>query len=199
MASQTEIVNRALIKLGGDTVTDISDRSKSARVMSAIWDTVRRSELTKNFWNFALTRAALPALGSVPLSQFTIAYQLPSDYLKIYQVGDFYDVNSLTDYINADDSPYAIEGQKILTNLDAPLNIRYVSDVTNSGLFDPLFAEMLASKLAYEACYQITQSRQGQEIAMNDYRMARKEAVFSNAISRPPQSIPDDSFILGRL
>jgi hypothetical protein len=77
--------------------------------------------------------------------------------------------------------------------------MRYVADVTDPGAFDALFVEVLSSKLAYEACYDITQSNQGREAAAQDYKMAVVEAARANAIEKPPQGFPDDSWMLGRL
>jgi hypothetical protein len=199
MASQVEIVNRALLKLGGNPITSISDNSQAARVMSGLWETVRKSEMTKRYWTFALSRAALAALGTPPDWGYDLQYQLPVDYLKIVQVHDIFIPPSFQDYVNADNSPYSIEGKRILTDFGAPLKIRYVRDVTDPGEFDPLFAEVMASKLAYEACYAITQSLQGREQMDRDYNRAIRDAGLNNAISKPPQSVPDDSWMLGRL
>lgn len=199
MASQVEIVNRSLFKLGGNPITSILDNSQAARVMSGLWDTVRKSELSRRFWNFALERTELSRLYPDPDWGFGAQYQLPVDFLKIAQVNDFYMVPGLQDYVNNDNSAYAIEGRKILTDFGSPLKIRYVKDVTDPGLFDPLFVEVMASKLAYEACYAITQSLQGREQAMADYKNSIREAAMANAIAKPPVSIPDDSWMMGRL
>ena len=86
-----------------------------------------------------------------------------------------------------------------MTDWGSPLKIRYVQDITDSGLFDDLFGEVMASKLAYEACYSITQSRDGQRAAQDDYKTALRDASISNAIAKPPQGLPDDSWMLGRL
>jgi hypothetical protein len=199
MASQVDVFNRALTKLGAARITSISDASKSARVMAATYDTVRKSELSKRYWNFALARTSLPALGTDPAWGFARQFQLPNDYLKLVQVNDIYVAPGLADYRQSDDSPWAIEGQAILTDFDAPLKVRYIRDITDTGLWHPLFVELMASKLAYEACYEITQSRDGQRQAGDDYKQALKDAALSNAIERPPVGLPDDSWSLGRL
>lgn len=199
MASQVEICNRALIKIGGGQITSITDNTKAARVLSGLWDSVRRAELAKRFWTFALSRTSLAALATAPAWGFANAYQLPVDFLKIAQVNDIWISPGLVDYRNGDDSAYTIEGGQILTDFGAPLKIRYVRDITDTGLFDQLFAEMLASKLAMEACYSITQSREGQNQAQQDYDRALRDATLSNAISKPPQGLPDDSWMMGRL
>lgn len=199
MASQTEIINRALFKLGGNPITSITDNSQAARTMSGLWDTVRKSELTKRYWNFALARASLAALSTTPDWGFDYQYQLPVDFLKIVQVNDVFVAPGLQDYRNTDDSPYAIEGSVILTDFGDPLKIRYVKDITDPGLFDPLFVDVMAAKLAYEACYAITQSLQGREQASADYKEAIRHASLSNATAKPPQGTVDDSWMMGRL
>ena len=199
MASQVDILNRALIKLGAGQVTSITDNTKAARVLSGLWDTVRKSELTRRFWYFALARASLPVLSTAPAWGFDSQFQLPTGFLKLVQINDTFIAPGLVDYRSGDDSAYAIEGSNILTNFPAPLKIRYVMDVTDTSLFDPLFGEVMASKIAYEACYAITQSRDGQSAAMTDYKMAIKEAAISNAIAKPPQGMIDDAWMLGRL
>ena len=188
-----------MAKIGGGFITSLADNSTAARTLSAIWDGVRRAELSKRYWNFALARTSLAALSQTPAWGYDKQYQLPNDFLKLVQVSDFYISPSLTDYRDADDSPYAIEGTALLTNFTAPLKIRYVADVVNTGVFDPLFVEVIAAKLAYESCYTIVQSYQAREQAVNDYRLAIREAAVSNALAKPPQGFPDDSWVLGRL
>jgi len=203
MASQVEICNRALTKIGGKRITSMGDASVAARAMTALWDTVRRAELRKRFWSFALTRDTLPASSTTPPWGFANAFPLPANFLRLFQVNDEYAVPSLTDYRQADDSAWAIEQQDdiqvVLTDFSAPLKIRYVQDVTNPGAFDALFVEALASKLGYEACYEITQSNQRQEACAKDYSTAVAEAAKTNAIEKPPSGFPDDSWVLGRL
>jgi hypothetical protein len=199
MASQVEIANRALTKLGAARITSLTDNSKAARAISAVWDTVRRSELRKRNWSFALRRASLPSLADAPAWGFAVAYQLPPDFLRLVQVSDVFIVPGLTDYRQGDDSAYAIEGNQLLTDFPAPLKIRYVMDVTDPGSFDALFVESLAAKLAYETCYEINQSNQGREAAAQDYKAAISDAMRTNAIEKPPQGLPDDSWVLGRL
>lgn len=199
MASQTEIVNRALTKLGAARITSINDSNKSARVMNAIYDTVRKAELRKRLWGFALKRDSLAKLADAPAWGFGNQYQLPTDFLRLVQVNDIFIIPAIAEYTTQDNSAWAIEGTAILTDFDAPLKIRYIRDITDSGLFDPLFVESFAAKLAYEACEEITNSNQKRSAAEKDYTTAVREAAMTNAIERPPQGIPDDSWMVGRL
>lgn len=199
MASQVEIVNRGLRKLGAAPIVSMGDGIKQARIMSDLWNTVRQAELRRHNWNFAMTRTALPALAAAPAWEFQLAYQLPSDCLRLVQVNDFYVDPSATDYRSMDDSPFQLEGGQILTDYAAPLKIRYVRDITDPGAFDALFVEALASKLAYEGCEAITQSNEKKNTAANDYKMAVRDAAQADAIEKPSEGFADDSWILQRL
>lgn len=199
MASQTEICNRAVTKLGAARITSITENSKSARVMNALWDTVRRAELRRRIWKFATVRTTLPAVSPAPAWGYNTACQLPADFLRLVQVNDTFAVPALTDYRDQDDSAYQIENGQILTVYNAPLKIRYVQDVTDTGRFDALFVEVMASKLAYEACEEITQSLSKRQQAAEDYKQAMRDATLAGAIERAPQGFPDDSWMLIRL
>lgn len=214
------IANRALTLLGVKGIASLSDASKPARSINQVYDQVRQSELRANVWNFALKRAQLAALSALPISQFTIQYQIPPDCLQLYQVGDFYISVTLTDYRTKDESAFAIEGRLILTTpvrfvpvdgLDPeltapsgppsppPLNIRYIWDITDTTQFDPLFCEMLACRLAETCCMDLTESPDKMKIADDLYKRTYARAVGVNAIEKPAFPEIDDSWIISRV
>jgi len=199
MASQIDICNRALTKLGAARITNILDNSKSARAMNALWDTVRQAELRARIWQFATVRTTLPAVSPAPAWGYNNAFQLPADFLRLVQVNDTFAVPGLTDYRDQDDSSYVIENNQILAVFNAPLKIRYIQNVTESGRFDPLFVEVMASKLAYEGAEEITQSLSKKNQAGQDYKDAVQLATRTGAVERIPQGFPDDSWMLIRL
>jgi hypothetical protein len=203
MASIIGICNRALTKLGSNRITSLNDNTKPARVMSANYDSVRRSELRAHRWSFALTRAALPALAAAPAWGFARQFQLPADNLRLDQIeqaytwyGDYYRWSSAS---NFDTALYSIEGGKLLTNLPAPLNIRYAQDITDPNLFDATFDEAFACKLAMEACEDLTQSSTKFQQIATEYGDAIKTAIRANAIERPPEPLAESDWILARI
>jgi len=199
VAGQIEIVNRALFKLGALPLASMGDNNKQARIMSGLWDTVRKSELRRHLWSFALRRTSLPALSPAPAWGYRNAYALPADLLRVAQVNDLMLSPSQTDYRTFDDSPYAIEGATLLTDFPAPLKLRYIADITDPGAFDALFVEALAAKLAYEACEGLTQANEKKSAASQDYQVAIKAAAMVTAIEKPPQGLADDSWMTTRL
>lgn len=204
MASQTAICNRALTKLGQTRILSIGDDVKAARELNSMWDIVVDAELRRNVWNFAVARTSLAALAAAPAWGFTYQFQLPSDYLRLVQVGEHYIIPNMTDYRSMPELPYQVESSSdgtkvIVTDFTAPLKIRYVKRITDTQQFDPLFVEALASRLAYEACEAITQSSTKKAEAWEDYKAALREAKLVDAIENPPEPLADDSWLLSRL
>ncbi len=199
MTSQIAICNRALTKLGADRIIDLGDNNKQARALTAIYDSVLDSELTKYVWGFATSRTSLPALVTPPAYGYAHQYQLPADFLRVIMVGQYYVVADLTDYRGGPNTLYSIEGQAILTDLPAPLPLRYLRRVTDPTLYAAPFAEALASRLAAELAEDLTQSNSKRQLAQQEYIAAIREARRLGAIERVPEHLPDSEWIMCRL
>lgn len=199
MASKTDVFNRALTKLGDARVIDPTDDSEAAIVINNMFDIVRDAELRANTWNFSVKRDSIAALVSTPAFGFAYEYQKPGDCLRFIMIGDFYVGYSLADYRTMPEAVYQIEGNKILTDLAAPLNIKYVRSVTNVGDWDPLFVEYFACVLALESCQRLAGSRGDKEQLRQDRKEALLTAVRADAIENPPELIADDAWIMSRL
>jgi hypothetical protein len=201
MSSIIEICNRALTKLGSNRITSLNDNVKGARTMAANYDPVRRAAIRAHRWSFAIVRTTLPAMSDAPAWGFTKQYQLPADNLRVDQV-DRYWVwfgNLFRGYTDSFDfTPYAIESGRILTNLSAPLKVRYSRDITDPNLFDTTFDEYLACRLALEACEDLTQSSTKFQQIEAQLKDAQMEAVRANAIERPPQPLAESEWIMAR-
>lgn len=199
MASKVEIVNVALTLLGESRIMSIDDDVKAAREAKAVYDIVRDALLANYNWTFAKQRVSLPALVSVPAFQYSKQYKLPVDCLRLVFVGDYYVGASLADYRTIPDELYAIEGGMILTDLSAPLNIKFVARVTDTTQFAPAFTMAFASKLAMSLVEPLSQSAQKYQIAEAQFRDDLRLAIRSNAIEQPPIKLPDDEWLLARL
>ena len=196
MASQVEIVNQALTKIGAARITSMSDPGKSAAVMSAIYDIKRDAELSANPWTFSIKRVQIPASSTAPSFGWAYSYPLPADYLSMVEVGQnftFYS-SDLGPLFTLESDP-ATGGMAILSDESSPIDVRYVYRVTTPGLFSPLFTEALACRLAAEACEEITQSTSKRELAWEEYRRALRNARRVNAIEQPPQPSPNSSWV----
>jgi hypothetical protein len=192
MASKVSIANRALTKLGEDRILLLTDDNKRARTINQMFDDVLDAELRRYRWTFAITRDSLPALADAPAWGYSYKYPLPSDYLALIQVNDI--------YVRAGNSSalWSVEAGNILTNIEAPLKIRYIQRVTNPGLFDPMFSEALACKLAMEACETLTQSETKFSRMAEQYKATVLDAQRQASIENPPDELPQGSWLDAR-
>lgn len=185
MSSKTEIANRALSKLGQPRVSNIDTVNiKSAQIIRNMWDMVRDEMLQAYPWNFAIARASLAKDASAPEWGYNNRYTLPSDFLSLLEIYNF--------------PQYSIESGYILTNDGGPLKIRYIKRVENTGNFDPLFSAALASKIAFEACEELTQSNTKKEALFTEFEFNIKRAYANDAIQEYPQDLRPDTWLTAR-
>lgn len=190
MASTVEICNRALQKLGAERITSITEDSVNARACNNAYEAVKVAELEDHYWVFSIKRAQLAADVAAPAFGRGYSYTLPADYLKLAPLDP--------EWVDPD-SDWQVEGKKLLTNDAAPLNIRYVYDVTDPNEMTPLFRESFATRLALELCEEITQSNSKKEALDRDYEKIVRRAKKSNGILQVAQQPPEDPFVYKRL
>ena len=199
MASETGIVNLALTLLGESRIISLDDDTKPAREAKALYEISRDALLAGYNWSFAATRAQIPALVGAPVFGFGMAYQLPSDCLRIILLNEEYVGVDLTDYRGAPVEKYAIEGRQILTDWSAPLNIRYVKRVTDTAQFSPNFTKAFGCQLAVDLAETLTQSGSKRDRAEAQLNKEISLAIRANAIELHPKRLADDDWVLSRL
>lgn len=186
MASVVGICNRGLQKLGADRITSLTQDSRNARSCNALYEIVRDAELRAHPWSFAVKRVVLAPDSTTPAFDYDYSFTLPSDCLRVLPPND-------------SDLDWRIEGGAILTNYGDSLNLRYIARITDPNLFDPLFMESLASRIAVELCEELTQSNQKGQGVRDDYKQAIREARRNNAIEKMSDEPPEDPWVTARL
>jgi len=199
MLSKIAICNAALAKLGERFIIDLEDESKQARALNEAFPRIRDSMLRSNRWSFAMTRASLSALNAAPVFEYPLQYQIPTDCLRLDYIGDFFVGLTLGDYRNQSASEYKIEGRKILTDLKAPLHIRYVRQEEDTTIYDPLFDEALSCKLAVELANTLTQSDNLKNLAMQEFKAVMMSAIRMNAIEKAPEPLASETWEMARI
>jgi len=198
-ASNVAIANLALTKLGDLRILNLTDNTKPAREVNAVFD-MTRDYLQRRFsWRFCIKRANLAADTSTPLWDWSYQYPIPTDCMRILQVGQWYPSPDMSDLISTGGQEYVLEGKYILSNQAGPLKLRYLSRVTDPVQFDAAFDMAFSAYLAYILAEPLTASAEQKQMAYNDYRNAIKDAVIANAIENPPESLADQTWILARL
>ena len=146
-ASETDIVNDALGRLGISPIMALTDATKQAQFSNRFYESTRDEVLASHPWNFATKRAVLAQLATAPEFEWLFAYQLPSDNLRLLQLNG-YELGRTLD-------TWAIEGNKLLTDSDKA-EVRYIARVTDTTLYPALFSEALSIKLAAKLCAPLT-------------------------------------------
>ena len=189
MASEVDICNRALQKIGADRIVSLVENSENARACNVMYQILVDAELRSHPWNFAVKRAQLAASTDTPAFGYDYQYPLPSDFIRL-----------LPPDLNSSDVDWVIEGKSILSDESGPLNIRYIHRVTDSSTFDPLFVEVLANRLASELAEQLTQSNSKGQAVREDYIRSLREARRLNAFEKLAKAeFHNDTWVDARL
>lgn len=121
-----------------------------------------------------------------PLSGRQYAFAKPRDFLRIAPQDPKY---------SAIPKDWLVESGFIISDDPGPIFLRYVRDETDVTKFDPLFAEALACKIAFDICEEVTQSTAKQERADKSYATAIYRARITNAIEAGPTEQDEDELI----
>lgn len=189
MSSETEICNGGLQILGAARIQSLTEANKNARACNANYFRLRDVELRKHRWGFSIKRVQLAKNTTDPVFGKTNYFELPSDCLRILPPPQL-DVDWVIE---------EAEGKRaIATDWTAPLDLRYVAQVTDPNLMDATFRDALSARIALELCEEITQSNKKQETSQNRYDEAMAEAKRMNAIESVSFIPPEDEWITVR-
>jgi len=179
--SVVSVSNLALQKLGAGSIVSMDEDSREARAANACYEPLRDRELRAHAWNFAIKRTTLAPSATTPDFDFTYAFPVPSDLLRLLppaRTGLDWTIENLNG------TPH------IHTNDGDTLEIRYVARMTDPTQFDALFVEMLAAKMAWHMCEGLTQSNTKKADIQQEYKDLRAEARKINAFEQP---VPEES------
>lgn len=162
MLTQTEICNLAIAMVGGKQILTVDDDIEEARLCKKFYPLVRDRLLRSHPWNFAIKRVQLAELSTVPLFGFDHQFQLPADCLRVLQLDE-----------NTD--RYKVEGRVVVTN-NSTVKALIVFKQTDESKWDANFVDVMATALAVELAYPITQARETKADLMEEYKMKLAQA-----------------------
>ena len=192
MASAVDIANSALNLLGASTISAFTDDSKNARLVNQRYEPVRDRVFRSHAWNCLHKRVQLAQNSTTPVVEYSFAYALPSDCLRVLKVH-----NGTTDSIQSD-IDYKIEGRNIVTN-EGTVYIIYIAKITDPNLYDTYLQESISHQLAADLCYAITNNA----TLANNYMVRAderlREARFVDATENSLGTIESNEFTDARL
>jgi hypothetical protein len=194
MASAVEIANLALSKLGDEgEITSLEENTRAARTINGCFVAMRDAVLRDHPWNFATRRAQLPALADAVVWGDWTAFSQPADFIRLLEV-DGTDAQQ----IGFGQTWWQIEGRQILARRPGPLNIRYTARIEESGLWDALFVEALACRIAMQSALRLTGSQETLRAMRQLYKDALGLAKQVDGQDNPAEELPDSHWFLSR-
>lgn len=183
MATQLSICNTAIMYISGNTITALTDGSVEADYLTIIFDDTVNEMLMEHPWSFALERTTLSGSAFTPSFEYSYAYTLPTDCLKVIDEYNGYD--------------YKREGGYLLTD-ESSLDITYVKEVTDFSLPNPWFNKALSASLAMQMAFTILGSVQLQDRMTKMYSYYLMRAKTVDARQNPKKTAGDGSWITKR-
>ena len=177
MASQVQICNLALSHLGQSGIQSLGEASAAAEHCSLAWGPALEAALRDHNWNFATRYQALASLGGPP-PHWRWRYAAPADlvrarFLLPVRKGD---PTPAFEIALADDGATRI----VLTDA-AQAWLCYTGLIANTSLYDALFVDALAWRLAADLAAPLTQSDRRHQVCLNRYQGALAGAKGADA------------------
>lgn len=164
--TKLSICNSALVKVGADRISSITQDTKSAILLNAVYEQVRDAVQAAHPWNFNQKRSVLYPTGVAPAFEYASAYDLPSDCLAVIDAFSF----------ERNDIDFVVENSQILCDETAELNVLYSYRHDNETAWSAYFAEAFAWRLAQEVSYNLTQSLSLMDLCEKKYNKELSEA-----------------------
>ena len=141
-------------------------------------------------WNFAVKRIKMSQLAATPDFEWDLAYQLPSDFLRLITVH--------AGSSGGDRVPYKIENGTVVTDA-ADLYLRYVARVEDPNLMPATFRTALAKLMASRLAVGLANDK---VLAVELYNQYRDEdlpvAKSADSLQDMPEQMPESEWIAVR-
>lgn len=187
--SPEQICNLAVAKLGHENfISSLTEESKAARVFNVLYVPIRDYVLRSHLWKFARKRAVLSPLSAGPAFDEGNYFQIPEDCLRVVGTDEDYRKNYGT---------WRVDGGKIIAETEV-LNLVYITSGVNVALFDPMFVDAFACKLAHEGSMPITKDSGLKDRMLQEYNRSVIKAASVNATEASADAFISEMFIGAR-
>lgn len=214
MLSQTTICNVALSRIGiRQPIANIDENSETASICKLFFEQSLSLMFRERDWPFAQRQVDLALVSTNPTPNWSYSYRYPANFISIVDVrsdsstgsialpSNAYNLTVTDSTLRHNKSPFTISsdvsGRLIYSNQASAIatGTYYVDDVLQ---FDPVFADALAWKLAYEIAIPLTRDSAMRDMARTEYENAVSTA-FANSLEESYTEVNDDSdFISSR-
>jgi hypothetical protein len=182
--SNIALCSRALLKVGANTISSFDEGTAEAEIAANLYQSIIDATLSSYPWSFATAQATLPRLSAKPIADYSFAYQLPPDFLRVISAGSKKRGRGVD---------YKISENRLHTN-SSNVTLTYIFRPKEKN-FPAFFDQTIISKLAAEFCLPLTESTSRAEFLI---KQAEKDFNYSKLIDSQqavPQAIENFSLI----
>jgi len=150
----TELCNQALARLGGHRINsyeDAGDTKVEAVYCRLFYEQTIRALQRSHLWRFAKARVQLSQDTTDPEFQWTYAYHLPADFLRLIGVYSGSDLLDGRTYYS-----YELEGVRLMTD-ESTVYLKYIKWVPEVPSWDALFTDLAILTLARKLVIPLSQ------------------------------------------
>ena len=189
MASQIDIVNKALGHISVAPIISMSEASPAAQLATRIWETCRQEVLKGHDWSFATAVVALStSTYTIVDNMWMYAYQYPTAALEVWHV-----------YYSSDDKSQdyrviydQVNGKKVILSNTVNALGEFTYDVMDTTLYDANFVSVFAYFLAANMAKPLTGDMQLADSLTKMYNAymsdAERMSSYENDRPTPPRS-----------
>lgn len=188
MTTAVSICSNALMMLGKAPIASLEDENDRAKYCANLYPLLRDAMLRKHLWNCAIKRVLLSPEAGAPAFDYTNQFQLPSDFLRLYQVGT----------LKSPIKDFQLENRMIMANVPA-LPLRYVWRNEDENNWDVGLVQAVTHGMAAVLAYPITQSTSLRDSMKQEAIQVLREAKAIDGQENPGDTFGDETpFISGR-
>ena len=181
MASEVQICNMALIKIGSTrNIDSLDEQTREARYCKQLFEPVRDAVLREWDWNFATALAELTPVDT-PAFGYSYAYELPNGCLKARR-------------LSIPAAVFRIVGSQLHTNQETAA-LEYTKRIADPNLFDVSFVMALAARMAAELAEPVAKSSTKNQTMWTEYLNALQAARTADSSEGLPDPVQTDSWI----
>jgi len=187
MLNKIQLCARALLLIGCDPITSFADGTAEADVAALLYEPSRDALLSSHPWSFATGLIELSPVTSVPLADFSAAYQLPEDFLRVLSLG-------AASRGTGRGMTYRIRERRICCDETGGVILTYVFRPAETT-FPPFFDQALIARLSADFCLPLTENSERTRMQFDLAEAAWKRAKTIDAQQQTPQVVEDFGLI----
>ncbi len=184
MPSSIDIASNALLLIGDNPISSFEDAGAGATAAANLYPETKKRLLSEHPWSFALKQQRLNRLSQTPdaLTNFSNAFQLPTDLIRLWNV------QTHSDYILIGDLLYSNSTEILAT---------YIFNVDEVKL-PPHFVKALEYSLASDFAISVTEDNTMSQLYDRKSRDSANQAMAIDSQGRPQRAIVDSPLINAR-